>query len=131
MLLNRADGAFLATIVHQCDSNVSCSTPDLPVQYVGDGQYAVKVTLSALGEYDVHVRLNTERLNFTQAVVGKCRSGEYAQDGECRRCPSSGVHCDEESVSSGVEGGPGATLATLNLTHNHWRLSNHTTDIRP
>ena len=95
------------------------------MEYIDDGRYAVRITLDELGVYVASVSLDTQRLPFYQTIVGACREGRYARDWipDCVACPDDVVDCDKS------RGYFGATLQSLYLKPNQWRLGPNTSDI--
>ena len=112
--LSHADGSY----------NAMCVPPEgctATVAYTGEGNYTVDVSLTRLGEYQVSVNLaggaRDGLLPFAKHVEAICPAYEYSalaiNRTSCLSCPS-GVSCAH---------GSGATLPTLSLLANHWRLS--------
>ena len=119
--LARVAGHYSATCGAGCEAEVA---------YAGSGAYAVNVVLSRVGEYAVALRLAggavDGALPFRKRVHSACPLGKYSAfaigQRQCLDCPA-GTACERGDHR-------GATLPTLALLPNHWRLSPNTSDIR-
>ena len=102
------------------------------VSSAGEGRYTVHVMLSRMGDYTVSLALFDGAidgsLGFEKRVQAVCPLHRYSAidvGGGCEVCPAS-TRCGDLDANATR----GATLATLDLLPNHWRLSNLSTDIR-
>lgn len=136
--LARGGDIFEATLYACSNSSGSSSNSDgcntalgtWPIGYVGGGRYSVQVILGRLGTYSVTVAFGGDPLPFRQTVIGICASGMYDDSrGKCVHCPSTVVCNGRSTPSLNASSRPGATLGTLALKRNHWRLSPFTSQI--
>ena len=98
--------------------------PSCAIGSFGDSIAAVNQSGASCAGLCVHQDpfSTTASVGAASATECVCVAGFYA--------PPSG-HCTECAAGATACIGTGATLATLNLTTNYWRLSNATADIRP